>query len=99
MKRISSAHGLQFTSNSIEFKFEQAVGSTQIDSRLPRISTDGAASPHITQLDKRDDGEWLHREYNDLNDVVKLTSVDYEFSLSEVYQNVSFKPRPTPLDE
>jgi Uma2 family endonuclease len=55
--------------------------------------------PHITQFVKRDDGEWIHREYNDLNDVVKLTSVDCEFSLSEVYQDVSFKQRPTLLDE
>jgi Uma2 family endonuclease len=55
--------------------------------------------PHITQFVKRDDGEWIHREYNDLNDVVKLTSVECELSLSEIYQDVSFKQRPTLLDE
>jgi Uma2 family endonuclease len=55
--------------------------------------------PHITQFVKLDDGEWLHREYNDLNDVVKLASMDCELLLSEVYQNVSFKPRPTLLNE
>src|SRR5215813_7515261 len=55
--------------------------------------------PHITQFIKRNDNEWIHREYNDLNEVVKLASMDCEFSLSEVYQNVSFKPRPTPLNE
>jgi len=48
--------------------------------------------PHITQFVKRDDGEWVHREYNDLNDVVKLASMDCEFLLSEVYQDVNFKP-------
>lgn len=55
--------------------------------------------PHITQFIKRDDGEWIHREYNDLNEVVKLTLMDCEFSLSEVYQNVSFKPWPSLLNE
>jgi len=54
---------------------------------------------HITQFVKRDDGEWVHREYNDLNDVVKLASMDCEISLSEVYQNVNFKPQSIPLDE
>jgi Uma2 family endonuclease len=55
--------------------------------------------PHITQFIKRHGGEWIHREYNDLNEVVKLTSMDCELSLSEVYQNISFKPRPGPLNE
>lgn len=55
--------------------------------------------PHITQFIKRNEDEWIHREYNDLNDVVKLASVDCELSLSEVYQDVSFNPRPTLLDE
>ncbi len=54
---------------------------------------------HITQFIKRDDGEWVHREYNDLNDVVKLASVNCEISVSEVYQNVDFKPRPSLLGE
>jgi Uma2 family endonuclease len=55
--------------------------------------------PHITQFFKRHDGEWIHREYNDLNDVVRLTSMDCEFSLSEVYQYVSFKPLPSFFSE
>jgi Uma2 family endonuclease len=54
---------------------------------------------HITQFIKRDDGEWVHREYNDLSDILKLVSVNCEFSLSEVYQNVSFKPRSILSDE
>jgi len=49
--------------------------------------------PHITQFIKRDNGEWIHREYNDLNDVVMLESVGCEFSLGEVYQDVNFKPQ------
>lgn len=50
--------------------------------------------PHITQFIKQDDGVWIHREFNDLNDVVRLDSMACEFSLSEVYQDVSFKPQP-----
>ena len=48
--------------------------------------------PHITQFIKRHGGEWIHREFNDLNDVVGLAAMECEFPLSEVYQNVSFKP-------
>jgi Uma2 family endonuclease len=55
--------------------------------------------PHITQYIRRDDGEWIHREYNDLSDGVKLDSVNCEFSLSEVYQNVDFEARPGFISE
>jgi len=55
--------------------------------------------PHVAQFIKRGDNEWIHREYNDLNDVVKLNSMDCELSLNEVYQDVSFKSRPMLLNE
>ena len=48
--------------------------------------------PHITQFIKTHNGEWIHREFNDLNDAVGLAAMECEFSLSEVYQNVNFKP-------
>jgi Uma2 family endonuclease len=48
--------------------------------------------PHITHFIKRHNGEWIHREYNDLKDIVRLISMDCEFSLTEAYQNVNFKP-------
>jgi Uma2 family endonuclease len=51
---------------------------------------------HIAQFIKQGDGSWIQWEYNDLNDVVKLTSVDYELSLNEVYQNIIFKPHLYP---
>jgi Uma2 family endonuclease len=55
--------------------------------------------PHITQFIKRHGGEWIHREFNDLNDVVGLAAMECEFSLIEVYQNVNFKPLSIPSYE
>jgi Uma2 family endonuclease len=47
--------------------------------------------PHISQFVRQSDGSWLQREFNDLADVVKLSTLDCELPLSEVYQNVSFE--------
>lgn len=46
--------------------------------------------PHITHLLKQANGPWIYNEYNDLADVVKLTSLNYELAMGEVYENVSF---------
>jgi Uma2 family endonuclease len=46
--------------------------------------------PHITHLLKQADGSWIYKEYNDLADVVKLTSMNCELAMSEVFENVSF---------
>jgi Uma2 family endonuclease len=46
--------------------------------------------PHITRLVKQADGSWIHNEYNDLESTLKLSSLDCELTMSEVYQNVSF---------
>lgn len=51
--------------------------------------------PHITHLIKRADGLWIHNEYNDLASVVKLTSLNCELNMSEVYENVSFESEKT----
>jgi Uma2 family endonuclease len=48
--------------------------------------------PHITQLLKKDDRDWYHREFNDLDAVLRLQSLDCEIALRDVYQNVSFEP-------
>jgi Uma2 family endonuclease len=53
--------------------------------------------PHITHFIRQDNGDWVHQEYNDLNNVVHLVSVNCEFSLSEVYRYVVFKPYPSLL--
>ena len=46
--------------------------------------------PHVTHLVKQLDGSWIHSEHNDLSAVVKLTSLNCELKMSEVYENVSF---------
>jgi Uma2 family endonuclease len=46
--------------------------------------------PRITHLLKQANGSWIYNEYNDLADVVKLTSMNCELAMSEVYENVSF---------
>lgn len=52
--------------------------------------------PHVTQFIKQDKSAWLQREFNDLNEVLHLTSLNCELSLVEIYQNVSFEQNPTP---
>lgn len=47
--------------------------------------------PHISQFVRQSDGSWLQREFNDLKDVVKLSTLDCQLPLGEVYQNVSFE--------
>jgi Uma2 family endonuclease len=45
---------------------------------------------HITHLSKQADSSWIYKEYKDLAAVVKLTSMNCELAMSEVYENVSF---------
>lgn len=46
--------------------------------------------PHVTQLTKRGDGFWWHREYNSLDDVVQLATGECELALREIYRHLSF---------
>ena len=50
--------------------------------------------PHVTHLVRRDDGAWVHNEYNDLEATPRLSSLDCELSMREVYENVSFDAPP-----
>ena len=52
--------------------------------------------PHVTQLVKQADGNWLHYEYNDLEAVVKLVSLDCELTLGEIYEDIPFEPASAP---
>ncbi len=47
--------------------------------------------PHVAQYIRQNDGSWLQYEFNDLTDVMKLTSIGAELSLQEIYENVSFQ--------
>lgn len=55
--------------------------------------------PHVAQFVKQSGGAWLHREFNDLQDVVKIESVNCELRLNEIYQNVTFPPPEIPPDD
>jgi Uma2 family endonuclease len=46
--------------------------------------------PHVTHLFKQDDGTWIHSEANALDSTIKLTSLDCDLPLSEIYSGVSF---------
>ncbi len=50
--------------------------------------------PHVSQYLRQDDGSWLQREYNDLAEVLTLTSVGCELSLREIYEHVTFDESP-----
>lgn len=50
--------------------------------------------PHVTHLVRRDDGLWVHNEYNDLEATLKLSSLGCALSMREVYENVSFDAPP-----
>jgi Uma2 family endonuclease len=52
--------------------------------------------PPVTQFIKQSEGAWLQCEFNDLTGVVKLTQLDCELPLSEIYQNVTFAENPPP---
>ncbi|MEN3333894.1 MAG: hypothetical protein V7641_3259 [Blastocatellia bacterium] len=51
--------------------------------------------PHVTQLVRQDDGSWLHREFNTLEEVLKSASLDCELALRDIYQGVSFPAETT----
>lgn len=51
--------------------------------------------PHISQFIKQPDGSWNNLEFNDLNDTLKVFTLDCELPLTEIYQDVNFAP-PTP---
>lgn len=47
--------------------------------------------PHVTLYTKQTAEAWLHREYNDLEAKVYLTSLDCEISLGEIYLDIEFE--------
>lgn len=46
--------------------------------------------PHITHYLKQADGRWLQAEYDQLEDVVQLVSLDCALTLQEIYEHVIF---------
>jgi len=46
--------------------------------------------PHITQFIKHSEDTWLQHEFNDLNDIVYLKSMDCRLELNHIYRNIAF---------
>ena len=51
--------------------------------------------PHLSHFIRQDDGSWYYREYNELAAVVKLTLLDCELALREVYAYITFDESAT----
>jgi len=47
--------------------------------------------PHVTLYTKQSAEVWLHREYNDLRATIRLSSLDCEISLAEIYLDIEFE--------
>lgn len=48
--------------------------------------------PHVTQFIKEGENRWVQHEFSQLDDVLKLVSLDCELALRDVYENVEFAP-------
>ncbi|MEP7336119.1 MAG: Uma2 family endonuclease [Acidobacteriota bacterium] len=46
--------------------------------------------PHVSQFIKQPNGSWLNLEFNALDDVLKVVTLECELKLSEIYQEVTF---------
>lgn len=51
---------------------------------------------HATHYIRGEHGVWTHREYNDLEGVVRLASLDCEVKLRDAYEDVEFPPPVLP---
>ncbi len=50
---------------------------------------------HVSQFIKQPDGSWNNLEFNDLNDTLKVITLDYALPLAKIYRDVNFgPPRP-----
>jgi Uma2 family endonuclease len=53
--------------------------------------------PHVSQFIKQSDNNWLHREFNSLDEQFHLASLDCEINLSELYRDVVFPDNILPF--
>jgi Uma2 family endonuclease len=53
--------------------------------------------PHVTQLVRQPNGDWLQREANALTETLNLESLGCALPLSEVYRDIDFPPAPPPF--
>lgn len=53
---------------------------------------------HATQFTREKNGIWTHREYNDLEAVIRLASPECELRLRDLYEAVEFPPAAPPIE-
>ncbi len=46
---------------------------------------------HVEQYSKTDNNKWIFSEYDDENATISLTSVKFEITLADIYDNVEFE--------
>ena len=52
--------------------------------------------PHVEQYTRQPDGRWLLSEADQLDAVVRLSSLGCDLKLADVYEDVSFEPPARP---
>ena len=52
--------------------------------------------PNVAQFIKQADGSWKHYEFDDLEQRVKIESLECEIEMREIYENVIFPPKSRP---
>jgi len=48
------------------------------------------AKIHVEHFHRLDDGRWLLQEFNELEDVLKIETIEFEISLTQIYQKVDW---------
>lgn len=48
-------------------------------------------SVHVEYFHKLDDGRWILQEFTSSDDVLTITSIDFEISLQQIYQKVTWE--------
>jgi Uma2 family endonuclease len=51
---------------------------------------------HVTQISRRADGEWIYRDFTEMDASVALSSMNCELKLGTIYRNVTFPPPVAP---
>jgi len=48
-------------------------------------------SIHVEYFHKLDDGRWILQEFSNIDDILTITSIDFEISLQQIYQKVTWE--------
>lgn len=55
--------------------------------------------PFVEHFMKQADGNWLYRSYSELEETIKIETLDCELSLREIYDRVEFEVEPEEIIE